>query len=170
MSQNRVPFGAAIVESGKNKGASRSVSFATSIAAENANGLPVNNGKVMLSISPAVITVPDVASADEVRALAGDAFDDFVVESFRSLAKQNVRNALTSEARKLTLPPSSVSDWAASIADAITHASLFETEERSAKKGPRGVKAEVLQLSQAAANMSHEDLLAAIAALTSKLK
>lgn len=170
MSQNRVAFGSATVESGKNKGASRSVSFATSIAPENANGLPVNNGKVHIAISPANITVPEVASADEVRALAGDAFDDFVVESFRSAAKQAVRNALTSEARKLTLPPSSVSEWAAGIADAITHASLFEVEERSAKKGPRGVKAEVLQLSQAAANMSHEDLLAAIAALTSKLK
>lgn len=168
---NRVPFGPATVESGKNKGQARTLTFATGISVENANGLPVDGGKVSVSISAAAPTVVEFTSADEVRNIAGDQFDTFVVEAANARAQMAVRTKLTSEARKLTLPPSDLAAWVAQISDSVTAESLFAAPaERSAKgpKGPRGVKAELANLATAASTMSKEDLLAAIAALAGR--
>jgi len=168
---NRIPFGPATVESGKNKGQARTLSFATGISAENANGLPVEGGKVSLAISAAQPTVVEFTSADEVRSIAGSEFDTFVVEAANARAVAMVRAKLTGEARKLTLPPSDVAAWVAQVSDSITAESLFApAPERSAKgpKGPRGVKAELANLATAATSMSKEDLLAAIAALAGR--
>lgn len=168
---NRVPFGPATVESGKNKGATRTLSFATGIAVENANGLPVEGSKVSLIVSAAAPTVVEFTSADEVRSIAGDQFDVFVVEAANARAASMVRAKLTGEARKLTLPPSDLAAWVAQISNSITAESLFApAPERAAKgpKGPRGVKAELANLATAAESMSKEDLLAAIAALAGR--
>lgn len=168
---NRVPFGPAIVESGKNKGQARTLSFATGITAENANGLPVEAGKVSLTISAAQPTVVEFSSADQIRSIAGDQFDVFVVEAANARAAAMVRAKLTGEARKLTLPPSDVNGWVTQICESVTAESLFAAaQERTAKgpKGPRGVKAELANLATAAESMSKEDLLAAIAALAGR--
>ena len=168
---NRVPFGPAVVESGKNKGATRTLSFATGISVENANGLPVDGGKASLTISAAQPTVVEFTSADEVRSISGSEFDTFVVEAANARAAAAVRAKLTGEARKLTLPPSELNAWVAQICESITAESLFApAPERSAKgpKGPRGVKAELANLATAAETMSKEDLLAAIAALAGR--
>lgn len=167
----RTAFGPATVESGKNKGQARTLSFATGIATENANGLPVESGKVSLTISAALPTVVTFDSADEIRQIAGAEFDVFVVEAANARAAAMVRAKLTGEARKLTLPPSDVTAWVAQISESVTAESLFApAPERSAKgpKGPRGVKAELANLATAAETMSKEDLLAAIAALAGR--
>ena len=67
----RTSFGPATVESGKNKGQARTLSFATGISTENANGLPIESGKVSLAISAAQPTVVTFETADEVRSTAG---------------------------------------------------------------------------------------------------
>ena len=167
------PFGEATVASGKNKGQARSISFATGIAAENANGLPVSkNGKgenvVSISFSPALPTVHVFESADEVRSIAAENFDTFVVDAANDRARSAVRSALTTEARKLSLPPQDLPGWINTVCQSITPAGLFVPAAAAATATKRGVKAELANLAQAAQNMSHEDLLAAIAALASK--
>jgi hypothetical protein len=166
----RTSFGPATVESGKNKGQARTLSFATGISTENANGLPIESGKVSLAISAAQPTVVTFETADEVRSTAGAEFDTFVVEAANARAVAMVRAKLTGEARKLTLPPTDVAGWVAQISESITAELLFSVQERSSKgpKGPRGVKAELANLANAATTMSKEDLLAAIAALAGR--
>jgi hypothetical protein len=166
----RTSFGPATVESGKNKGQARTLSFATGISTENANGLPIESGKVSLAISAAQPTVVTFETADEVRSTAGAQFDTFVVEAANARAVAMVRAKLTGEARKLTLPPTDVAGWVAQISESITAELLFSVQERSSKgpKGPRGVKAELANLANAATTMSKEDLLAAIAALAGR--
>lgn len=167
----RTSFGPATVESGKNKGQARTLSFATGISTENANGLPIESGKVSLAISAAQPTVVTFETADEVRSTAGAEFDTFVVEAANARAVAMVRAKLTGEARKLTLPPTDVAGWVAQISESITAELLFApAQERSSKgpKGPRGVKAELANLANAATSMSKEDLLAAIAALAGR--
>lgn len=166
----RTSFGPATVESGKNKGQARTLSFATGISTENANGLPIESGKVSLAISAAQPTVVTFETADEVRSTAGAEFDTFVVEAANARAVAMVRAKLTGEARKLTLPPTDVAGWVAQISESITAELLFSVHERSSKgpKGPRGVKAELANLANAATSMSKEDLLAAIAALAGR--
>jgi len=166
----RTSFGPATVESGKNKGQARTLSFATGISTENANGLPIESGKVSLAISAAQPTVVTFETADEVRSTAGAQFDTFVVVAANARAVAMVRAKLTGEARKLTLPPTDVAGWVAQISESITAELLFSVQERSSKgpKGPRGVKAELANLANAATTMSKEDLLAAIAALAGR--
>ena len=166
----RTSFGPATVESGKNKGQARTLSFATGISTENANGLPIESGKVSLAISAAQPTVVTFETADEVRSTAGAEFDTFVVEAANARAVAMVRAKLTGEARKLTLPPTDVAGWVAQISESITAELLFSVQERSSKgpKGPRGVKAELANLANAATTMSKEDLLAAIASLAGR--
>lgn len=164
----RTSFGPATVESGKNKGQARNLSFATGISAENANGLPVDGGKVSLTISAAQPTVVTFETADEVRSIAGAEFDTFVVEAANARAVAMVRAKLTGEARKLTLPPTDVAAWVAQISESITAETLFAPAQEKGPKGPRGVKAELANLANAATSMSKEDLLAAIAALAGR--
>ena len=167
----RVAFGPSVIESGKKKGQSRTLSFTTGIKLENnTTGLPVDGGKVQLSCSPGDFTVVHFDSADEVRAAAGDQFDTFVVEAANDRAKSAARTAITGNARKLSLAPSNVVEWLVGIVDAITPESLFAVKESKggAPKGPRGVKAELAALSANAESMSKEDLLAIIAKLAAK--
>lgn len=159
----RVPFGPATVENGKNKGNARTISFATGIKPENANGLPVEKDKVMVEMSAATPTVIEFASADEVRSFAGEHLDTFLLSAANSAAKAAVRSKLTTEFRKLDLAPSDIPAFVTSLCDSITEASLFEPTTRSG--GRTGIKQELASLQSAAADMSKEDLLAAIAAL-----
>lgn len=165
-----VAFGSAMVESGKNKGNPATLSFATGISPENSNGLPVEKGKVFLSVQKDIPTVIEFESADEVRAIAGEHFDDFVLEAANDLMKTLVRNALTADARKLTLPPSDLSAWVRSVCERITAETAFAPVEKQTRaKGPRGVKAEISNLAARAASMSPDELLAQIQALAAKI-
>lgn len=166
---NRIAFGPATVESGKNKGAARLLSFATGIKPENnATGLPVENGKVFVQVSPGAFTVQTFDSADEVRAAAGDQFDTFVVEAANDRMKSTVRSKITAWARKLSLAASDAVSAIQDLADSIDPASLFVAESASAAKGPRGIKAELAAVAANAESMSKEDLLAIIAKLSAK--
>lgn len=165
-----VAFGSATVESGKNKGTPATLSFATGISPENSNGLPVEKGKVFLSVQKDIPQVVEFDSADEVRAIAGENFDAFVLEAANDLMKTLVRNALTADARKLTLPPSDTPAWVRSVCERITPDVAFApTESKKGAKGPRGVKAEISNLAARAASMSAEELLAQIQALAAKI-
>jgi hypothetical protein len=160
----KTPFGAAEVSSGANKGKPRTISFATGIAVENANGLPIKDGKVMVEMSAATPQVWEFASADEVRAAAGAHLDSFLLDAANAKAKSDVRSGLTTEFRKLSLAPSDIPAFVASICDKYTPESVFTPAERGTS-GPRGIKAELAGLQAAAENLSKADLLAAIAKL-----
>ena len=166
-----VAFGSATVNSGKNKGQAVTLAFSTGIKPENnTTGLPVSGDKVQLNVSPADILVPHFETADEVREAAGDNLGAFLVDAANERARYVARKDITSEARKLTLAPTNIVEWVQGIAARITHASIFVKDEKAAKGGskPRGVKAELANLTAMANEMSKEDLLAAIAALASK--
>lgn len=165
-----VAFGSATVETGKNKGQPSILTFATGISPENANGLPVSGGKVYVEVVKDVPTVIEFDSADEVRAIAGDNFDAFVLGAANAHMKSLVRNAITADARKLTLPPSNIADWISSVCGRVTAESAFTPVVREkGTKAPRGVKADVANLAAMAGQMSQEELLAAINALAAKL-
>jgi len=160
----RAPFGPALVENGKNKGQARTISFATGIAKENANGLPVDSkGVVSIEMSAALPTVIEFESADEVRSFAGAHLDTFLLNAANSAAKASVRSKLTTEFRKLDLAPSNVSVFVAGLCDSVTETSVFEPSTRGG--GRTGIKQELASLQAAAENLSKEDLLAAIAKL-----
>jgi hypothetical protein len=165
-----VAFGSATVETGKNKGQPSLLTFATGISPENSNGLPVSGGKVYVEVVKDVPTVIEFESADEVRAIAGENFDDFVLDAANAHMKTLVRNAITADARKLTLPPSNIADWVSSVCARITAETAFAPVVREkGQKAPRGVKAEVAGLAARASQMSQDELLAAINALAAKL-
>ena len=163
-----VDFGSAEVESGKNKGTARTISFRTSIKPENnTSGLPVEKGHVSVVFSPSVPQVFEFTSADEVRQYAGAHLDTFLVDAANSIARARVRAALTTEFRKLELAPSDVAGFVAGIVSGITAEGLFEPVTRGAS-GPRGIKAELAGLEAAAAGMTKDELIAAIGRLTIK--
>ena len=165
-----VQFGSPVVETGKNKGNPATLSFATGISPENSNGLPVEKGKVFLSVQKDIPQVVEFDSADEVRAIAGENFDAFVLEAANDLMRSLVRNALTADARKLTLPPSDLSAWVNSVCERITPDVAFTPADKQTRaKGPRGVKAEISNLAARASSMSQEELLAQIQALAAKI-
>ena len=158
----RVSFGPAEVQSGKNKGQPRTLKFSTGIDKANANGLPIENGNVLVEISAAAPQVIEFANADEVRAAAGSHLETFLVTAANAAAKAAARSKLTTEFRKLSLPPSDPAVFVTDLCNSITAESLFEPTVRS---GRVGIKQELTQLTTAAESMSKEDLLAAIAAL-----
>jgi hypothetical protein len=160
----RVPFGAATVENGKNKGAARTIRFATGISKENANGLPVEGDRVMVELSAAAPKVIEFSSADEVRQFAGEHIDAFLLDAANSAAKAAVRTKLTTEFRKLTLSPSDLNGFVNSLCDSITETSLFEPTQRSGG-GRTGIKQELATLQSVAEKLSKEELLAAISKL-----
>lgn len=165
-----VAFGSATVETGKNKGQPSLLTFATGISPDNANGLPVSGGKVYVEVVKDVPTVVEFDSADEVRAIAGENFDAFVLDAANAHMKSLVRNAITADARKLTLPPNNVADWISGICTRITPELAFApVVKEKGTKAPRGVKAEVSNLAARASEMSQQELLDAIAALAAKI-
>jgi hypothetical protein len=151
-----VPFSAAKIASGKNKGQSVApLHFATGIKAENnTTGLPVESGKVMLPITGADLEVMEFESADEVRQAAGDQFDVFVVEAANARAKSAARAAITNEGRKVTLAPQNPLDWAKALLATLSPEGLFTPKVRvTSDKAPRGVKAEIAKLTSITADM-----------------
>jgi hypothetical protein len=149
---NRIPFGPATVESGKNKGKARFLSFATGIKPEDANGLPISkNGKgesvVSVEIGAAVPTVGEFTDANEVRQYAGEHFDTFVVEAANDRYVAATRAKLTTEARKWTLLPSDLAGTIRSLCESILPESLF------APARPAGVKKQAQALAAEAAEL-----------------
>lgn len=157
-------FGPALVESGKNKGAARHLSFATGIKPENSNGLPVDNGTVYLNISPASITVGEFESRGEVEQYAGEHFDGFVVDAANAMWKSTTRSKITAEARKLSLPPTDIRGWIGSLVDKITASSLFVPTVSAAGKV---AVADIVALGNDT-SLTAEQKLAAILALANR--
>lgn len=166
-----VAFGSGKVETGKNKGQSATLSFATGISPEAANGLPVQGGKVYLEVPKNLPTVVEFDSADEVRAVAGENFDAFVLRAANDHMRTLVRTMITGDARKLSVAPVDLSTYISTLCARVTAENAFTPAEKGAKgpKGPRGVKAEVAGLAAKAATMTQDELLAAINALALKL-
>lgn len=159
--------------SGKNKGNITVYSWPTAIKAEdNATGLPIVKDKVTVNISGGDFEVAQFETADEVRQSAGEHFDSFVLELANAkLAAAQLNRGRTGFA-KLTLAPADIVAYVRERIATFDVASLWTPAEKAAKgsSGPRGVRAELAQLTAAADSMSKEDLLAAIMALSAKTK
>jgi hypothetical protein len=118
-------FGSATVESGANKGKARFLSFQTGIKPENSNGLPVKDGKTYANVSPADIPTFEFENVEEVQQHAGEHFNTLVVEWANDAVLAKYRAALTTNFRKLDLPPTSIADFVKSTTGGITPESVL---------------------------------------------
>ena len=159
--------------SGKNKGNVNAYVWPTAIKVEdNATGLPVNNGKVTVSIAGDAIQVSQFDSFAEIESQAGAHFQDFVLDVVNARLAAGQLQSARSGAAKLTLAPADVVAYAAERIAAFDVASLWTPTERTVKTGSKakGITADLRVLSANVEAMSHEDLVAAIMAMSAKIK
>lgn len=131
-------FGSATVESGKNKGKTKWLQFATGIKPENSNGLPVTGDVTYLNLSPGDIETFEFEDISEVQSASGEHFAANVVKWANAAVIGTYRTTITGEAKKLTLPPTSPKNWLKEILSKISPESILIPVVRA--KGPKKSK------------------------------
>jgi hypothetical protein len=162
-------------KSGKNAGNVTVYAWPTAIKPEdNATGLPTKDGKVMVNVSGDTFQVSQFETHAEIVSAAGsqEAYERVTLELYNAKLSSAQLQTARQAFGKLTAAPLDVLAYVRERVAAFDVTSLFSVKERAAKgsAGPRGVRAELANLATAAEEMSKEDLLAAILALSAKSK
>jgi hypothetical protein len=150
-----VPFGPATSHSGK----PRTLTFTTSIPAEQAPGWQHSEGKA-LAVIPADAPQVIAPSYDQLIAAGGDKFESTVAEWAQNAARAKVRVLLTNEFRKLVTPPSDPAAFAVDVSGRITVQSLFEEGGRRGRKPVVKIAKTDLEAVLSASNLSDAEKLA----------
>lgn len=150
--------------SGANKGKVQPYQWPTAIAADqNVTGLPTNKaGKVSVSLPGDALTIREVESFEECQTLAGENFQNAVVELFNA----RVGAAQLARARvafgKLTVAPADAVAFAQSKIDETDLAAIFAPAAEGAKAKRSGVTAQLAAVAANIDSMSEADLRAII--------
>jgi hypothetical protein len=160
--------------SGKNRGNVQSYEWPTAIKTEdNTSGLPVNaKGKVTVTIAGDSFEVRQFETYAEVRETVGEHYESAALELFNAKLHSGQVNGARQAFAKLTAAPLDIVAYVRERVAAFDLSTFFAPVVRAsgAAKQPKGVRAELANIANAAESMSKEDLLAAILALSAKTK
>lgn len=144
-------------------------SFPTKVAPENANGAPVVSGFGQIVIPAGDVLVTSFADYNEVRTLAGDRYEASVLAWANDAARSAQLSKVRAESKKLTAMPTNAIAFVQGIFSGFELSSLFAEKSKAAGKAKKTVAREaVADLATKAAEMSLDELRAALAALAGK--